>query len=107
MIRRTMSAALRSGGVITKGERRLKTRSRVWCVNRSPFVHGKHKDHFWMRMRRILVSGGSISGVIKHYSPGLKKKTSTPPCFFSFTALRRNFSFPTSRMHMTRSRNRI
>mmetsp|Transcript_22774 Transcript_22774/g.91236 ORF Transcript_22774/g.91236 Transcript_22774/m.91236 type:complete len:335 (-) Transcript_22774:2773-3777(-) len=56
MIRRTMSAALRSGGVITKGERRLKTRSRVWCVNRSPFVHGKHKDHFWMRMRRILFS---------------------------------------------------
>ncbi|KAJ8906429.1 hypothetical protein NDN08_002922 [Rhodosorus marinus] len=56
MIRRTMSAVIRSGGVITKGERRLKTRSRVWCVNRSPFVHGKHKDHFWMRMRRILFS---------------------------------------------------
>mmetsp|Transcript_9260 Transcript_9260/g.27857 ORF Transcript_9260/g.27857 Transcript_9260/m.27857 type:complete len:398 (-) Transcript_9260:75-1268(-) len=53
LVRRAMCSALRAKGIIVEGESRLKTLSKVWCVNRSVFAHGSHKDHFWMRIRRI------------------------------------------------------
>lgn len=49
-----IDTAVRSGAK-TVGPIPLPTRRKIWVVQRSPFVHGKHKDHFEMRTHSRLI----------------------------------------------------
>jgi small subunit ribosomal protein S10 len=49
-----IGAAVRSGAKVA-GPVPLPTRRKLWAVQRSPFVHSKHMDHFEMRIHLRLI----------------------------------------------------
>jgi small subunit ribosomal protein S10 len=53
-VKQIIDTVIRSGAKIA-GPIPLPTNRKVWAIHRSPFVYGKHKEHFEMRIHKRLI----------------------------------------------------